>query len=214
MHKLDLENNTSNDEKFPEGGLSANLVVLGSFSAIMGGLGLMNSIGIYQAWISSHQLQSLSAGQIGWIFGVYNFLVFFGGIQIGPIFDARGPRWLMLTGSALLVLMFILLGFCREYWHFFLVLGVLGGAGTSFIFIVPVASIGHFFAQRRGAATGLAMSGGSLGGVMFPLVLDHLAARVGFAWATRIVGLITLCLLIPGCVLVRARLPRKPSGKA
>ncbi|GIJ92514.1 hypothetical protein Asppvi_001792 [Aspergillus pseudoviridinutans] len=212
MRKFDLENNSANDDKFPEGGLSASLVVLGSFSAIMGGLGLMNSIGIYQAWIASHQLHSLSAGRIGWIFGVYNFLVFFGGIQIGPVFDARGPRLLMLLGSALLVAMFVLLGFCREYWHFFLVLGVLGGLGTSFIFIVPVASIGHFFATRRGTATGLAMSGGSLGGVMFPLVLDHLSPRVGFAWATRIVGLITLCLLVPGCILIRARLPRKAPG--
>ncbi|KAF7179610.1 hypothetical protein CNMCM7691_008658 [Aspergillus felis] len=212
MRKLDLENNSANDDKFPEGGLSASLVVLGSFSAIMGGLGLMNSIGIYQAWIASHQLHSLSAGRIGWIFGVYNFLVFFGGIQIGPVFDARGPRLLMLLGSALLVAMFVLLGFCREYWHFFLVLGVLGGLGTSFIFIVPVASIGHFFARRRGTATGLAMSGGSLGGVMFPLVLDHLSPRVGFAWATRIVGLITLCLLVPGCILIRARLPRTAPG--
>ncbi|KAJ5116874.1 hypothetical protein N7456_001222 [Penicillium angulare] len=194
---------------YPEGGLRANLVVVGSFSAIMGGLGLMNSIGIYQAWISTHQLSHLSEGQIGWIFGLYNFLVFFCGIQIGPIFDIKGPKLLMWTGSTLIVLTFVLMGFCQQYWHFLVVIGILGGMGTSFIFIVPVASIGHFFCRRRGAATGLALGGGSVGGVIFPLVLENLAPKIGFAWSTRIIGLITLILLLPGCLLVRANFPPK-----
>jgi MFS family permease len=204
--KTDVESNTT----YPEGGLQANLVVGGSFSSIMGGLGLMNSIGIYQAWISTHQLSTLSAGQIGWIFGIYNFMVFFCGIQIGPIFDARGPRLLMWIGSALIIITFVAMGFCTLYWHFLVVIGILGGMGTSFIFIVPVASIGHFFNRRRGAATGLALSGGSIGGVIFPLVLEMLAPKIGFAWSTRIIGLITLVLLIPGVVLVKANHPPKP----
>lgn len=196
----------------PEGGRIANLVVLGSFCSITGGLGLMNSIGIYQAWLSTHQLSSLSHSQISWIFGVYNFLIFFGGLQIGPIFDAKGPRALIWIGSGLLVLMFILLGFCRLYWHFFVVLGVLGGIGTSFIFIVPVASIGRFFLRRRGAATGLAMTGGSIGGVIFPIMLEKLGPRIGFAWATRAIGLVTLVLLLIGCLLIRGRQPESPES--
>ncbi|EYE97441.1 putative monocarboxylate transporter [Aspergillus ruber CBS 135680] len=196
----------------PEGGLAANLVVLGSFCSITGGLGLMNSIGIYQAYISTHQLSSLSHSEISWIFGVYNFLIFFGGLQIGPIFDAKGPRALLWIGSTLLVIMFIALGFCEKYWHFFVVLGVLGGIGTSFIFIVPVASIGHFFLRRRGAATGLAMAGGSIGGVIFPIMLEKLAPKIGFAWTTRAIGLVTLVLLFIGCLLVRGREPEPSSS--
>ncbi|KAI9925599.1 hypothetical protein MW887_005981 [Aspergillus wentii] len=179
----------------------AHLILLASFSSIMGGLGLMNSIGIYQAWIASHQLADLSSGKIGWIFGLYNFLVFFCGIQIGPIFDVHGPRFLMVIGSTLLVIMFVCLGFCYAYWHFILVVGLIGGMGTSFIFIVPVATIGHYFHENRGAATGFAFGGGSLGGVMFPLLLQHLGPEIGFAWATRAIGLITLVLLIPGLFL-------------
>ena len=208
---MDKEQQNDSPGLYPEGGWKANLVVFGSFCSIMGGLGLMNSIGIYQAWISTHQLESMSAGQIGWIFGIYNFLIFFCGIQIGPIFDAKGPRVLMLVGSILIILTLILVGFCRAYWHFLIVIGILGGTGTSFIFIVPVASIGHYFYRRRGAATGLALSGGSIGGVIFPLVLEYLAPQIGFAWATRVIALITLILLIPGCILVQANFPPKPS---
>ncbi|GES58850.1 MFS general substrate transporter [Aspergillus terreus] len=211
---MHIESQHDSSSPYPEGGLVANLVVFGSFTSIMGGLGLMNSIGIYQAWISTHQLASLGEGQIGWIFGIYNFLVFFCGIQIGPIFDAYGPRLLMWTGSSLLVLTFVLMGFCSQYWHFLVAIGILGGMGTSFIFIVPVASIGHFFYRRRGAATGLAMAGGSIGGVIFPLVLENLSPRIGFAWTTRVIGLITLVLLIPGCLLVKGNFSPKPSSFA
>lgn len=191
--------------QYPEGGRAANLVVFGSFCAIMGGLGLMNSIGIYQSWISSHQLRHVSEGQRGWIFGIYNFMVFFCGIQIGPVFDAHGPRWLMLTGLLLYIATFVSLGFCYAYWHFIVVVGIVAGAATSIVFVVPVATIGQYFNVRRGAATGLAMSGGSLGGVMFPLVFDALSDRLGFAWTTRVIGLITIVLLLVGCVMVRPR---------
>lgn len=171
----------------------------------MGGLGLMNSIGIYQSWISSHQLQHVDEGTRGWIFGVYNFMVFFCAIQIGPIFDAYGPAWLMVTSVALYIGTFVSLGFCEQFWHFLVVLGLMGGMATSIIFVVPVATIGQYFQSKRGAATGLAMSGGSLGGVMFPLVFDALGDKVGFAWTTRVIGLITLVLLLAGCILLRPR---------
>ncbi|KAL0932804.1 MFS monocarboxylate transporter [Colletotrichum truncatum] len=192
-------------ETYPEGGKAAYLVVLGSFSAIMGGLGLMNSIGIYQSWISSHQLQDVGEGKRGWIFGLYNFMVFFCGIQIGPVFDVYGPTWLMVGSLVLYVATFASLGFCEEYWHFLVVVGLVAGAATSIVFVVPVATLGQYFNVKRGAATGLAMAGGSLGGVMYPLVFDALSDDVGFAWTTRAIGLITVVLLLVGCVLVRPR---------
>ncbi|KAJ3482306.1 hypothetical protein NLG97_g7608 [Lecanicillium saksenae] len=193
------------DVSYPEGGLAANIVLFGSFCAIMGGLGLMNSIGIYQSWISSHQLADVSEGQKAWIFGIYNFMVFFCGLQIGPVFDAHGPTWLMISGLLLYVATYVAIGYCQVYWHFIVVMGIVAGMATSIIFVVPVATIGQYFRARRGAATGLAMSGGSLGGVMFPLVFNHLSERLGFAWTTRVIGLITIVLLLIGCATVRQR---------
>ncbi|GJD03490.1 major facilitator superfamily transporter [Colletotrichum higginsianum] len=196
---------TPPEEYYPEGGRAAYLVVLGAFCAIMGGLGLMNSIGVYQSWIASHQLRDLDHGTLAWIFGLFNFMVFFCGIQIGPVLDVYGPAWLMVTSLALYVAAFVSLGYCREYWHFVLVIGVVAGAATSIVFVVPVAVIGQYFQRKRGAATGLAMSGGSLGGVVFPLILDALGDDIGFAWTTRVIGLVTVCLLLVGCILLRPR---------
>lgn len=73
-----------------------------------------------------------------------------------------------------------------------------------------MAAISHFFLVRRGYATGVAMTAGSVGGIIFPLMLQRLFPLVGFAWATRIVGLILVFLLALTNLLVRSRLPRKP----
>jgi MFS family permease len=75
-----------------------------------------------------------------------------------------------------------------------------------------MAAISHFFLVRRGYATGVAMTAGSVGGIIFPLMLQRLFPLVGFAWATRIVGLILVVLLGLTNLLVRSRLPRKPAA--
>lgn len=54
------------------------------------------------------------------------------------------------------------------------------------------------------------MTSGSIGGIIFPLMLQRLFPMVGFAWATRILGFILLLLLGVANLLVRSRLPRKP----
>lgn len=96
------DSQTSN-HTYPEGGLRAWLVVLGSFSGMTACFGLMNTSGAFQAYLSTHQLSHLPPSTIGWIFSVYTFVAFFCGVQIGPIFDAKGPRWLVVAGTVCLV---------------------------------------------------------------------------------------------------------------
>ena len=198
---------------YPEGGLEAWLCVFGSFCGLMVALGLMNSIGTYQAYLSSHQLSSQTESAIGWIFGIYAFLSFFCGIQIGPIFDAKGPRWLVLAGSVLLLGTYLLLGICTVYWHFIIVFSVMGGLGTSLVFTPSVAAVGHFFLAKRGQCTGLACVGGSLAGIIYPLTLQALFPRIGWAWSTRVLALINLILLIIANLCIKSRLPPKKATK-
>ena len=102
----------SMDSDFPEGGLTGWLVVFGSFCAMISVFGLINTAAVFESWFSTHQLADYSASQIGWIFSLYLFFVFFIGIQVGPVFDAYGPRYLVATGSVLMVASLLLLGFC------------------------------------------------------------------------------------------------------
>lgn len=88
---------------YPEGGLRAWLVVLGSFCGMLASFGLMNIVGTFQAYLSTHQLAHESPSAVGWIFSIYVFLAFGCGLQIGPVFDRHGPRWLVFGGTVCLV---------------------------------------------------------------------------------------------------------------
>ena len=93
-----------------------------------------------------------------------------------------------------------------------LVFGVLGGIATSLIFTPGFSAMGHFFLIKRGTATGIGSLGGSVGGVIFPLMLQSLFPKVGFAWSTRILGFIDVVLCVMAYLLIRSRLPPKPGS--
>ena len=101
------------EETYPEGGMRAWLVVLGAFFALFSSMGLMNSIAMFQAYTLSHQLKDHSEGTVGWIFSIYTFLAFFGGVYFGPVFDKYGPRWLVISGAACVVLAMVGMSFCK-----------------------------------------------------------------------------------------------------
>lgn len=94
---------------------------------------------------------------------------------------------------------------CSEYYQFLLVFGILGGFGTSLVVTPATTAIGHFFNTTRGYATGIACTGGSVGGIVFPLMLEALFPK-GWGWATRIQGFVFLALLILANLLIRVRL--------
>ena len=74
------------DEKYPEGGLQAWLVVLGSWCAMVPSMGLLNTISVLHAWTSTHQLSEYSESSVGWIFGVFSFFLYFAGAQVGMFY--------------------------------------------------------------------------------------------------------------------------------
>ncbi|KFY17500.1 hypothetical protein V492_00628 [Pseudogymnoascus sp. VKM F-4246] len=61
-----------------------------------------------------------------------------------------------------------------------------------------------------GLAIGIASSGSSLGGVIYPIVLYKLLGEIGFPWAVRVIGFIALAtFILPLAVMqVRVRAPK------
>lgn len=101
----------------------------------------------------------------------------------------------------------MLFSISTELWHFILSLGIFCGTGCSLLFTPSFAAVGHWFQARRGLAMGIASTGGSIGGIVFPLMLEALFARVGWAWAVRALALLCLVLCAAANLLIRARLP-------
>ncbi|KAJ5689581.1 hypothetical protein N7462_003973 [Penicillium macrosclerotiorum] len=83
------------------------------------------------------------------------------------------------------------------------------GVSSAMISTPCMAVLSHWFHQRRGTATGIAMAGSSLGGVVFPLALRPALERLGWAWALRILGFFFMLFLVIGNICIRSRLPIK-----
>ncbi|KAJ5216028.1 uncharacterized protein N7498_002435, partial [Penicillium cinerascens] len=203
---------TGNEEapyEYPEGGLAAWGVVGGAFCMLSCTYGLCSSVGVLQSYWEIHQLKTYPSSTIGWIPGLLVFLNLFLGVQIGPLFDRYGPRWIMLIGSVLYALSIFLLGSCNSYYQFILCLGVLGGTGSALICTPTMAVLSHWFYRRRGNATGIAMAGSSLGGICWPIILRTTFQRLGWAWSMRILGFMFVFFLTVGNLCIKGRLPTK-----
>lgn len=67
-----------------------------------------------------------------------------------------------------------------------------------------------YFRKRRGVAAGLSVAGSSLGGVIFPLMVQHLLPQVGFGWTMRICAFLILGMLVIANACISSALPHKP----
>lgn len=155
-----------NEDIYPgdQNALAAWIVLLGSFLALFASFGLMVSIGTLQDYWQFHQLSQYSSRDIGWIPSVFVYLALGLGICFGPLFDRFGPRWILLAGSVAMVVMMFLLAECTKYWQFLLCLGFLGGPAAAALTTTALAAVSHWFKDKRGLASGIAMVGNSFGG--------------------------------------------------
>lgn len=84
---------------YPEGGRDAWLVVLGAWCGLTASLGIYNTAGVFEVVISKVILPEESPSTLGWIFSSYAFVNWICGAQVGPTFDAMGPRALIIAGT-------------------------------------------------------------------------------------------------------------------
>lgn len=103
-----------------------------------------------------------------------------------------------------------MMSFCTEHHQFFLAQSVAAGLGSSAVFSASMPCVASWFSRRRSAAYGIMAAGGSVGGVVLPIMMDRLIRGFGFPWMMRTLACIFLPLLTVACCTVRARLPPRP----
>jgi MFS family permease len=94
-------------------------------------------------------------------------------------------------------------------YQFMLAQGVLMGSSVAFLQFPAFAVVAQYFDKRRAAALGIMVSGSSIGGVVFPIVLSKLLndSDIGFGWSMRIVGFMVLPFMLLACFIIRPRVP-------
>ena len=115
-----------------DGGIQGWLRVVGCFFVFFITWGYASSYGVYQAYYQIDLLSSFSPGTISWIGTVQVALLGLTGIVSGPLFDRGYIRWLLITGSAMIVFGLFMLSLAKEYWQILLAQGVCVGLGEHF----------------------------------------------------------------------------------
>lgn len=132
------------------------------------------------------------------------------GMLTGPLYDRGYFRHLLIGGSLLLVLGQMMLSLCTKYYQVLLAQAICIGAGCGCLFVPSVAILSTYFSTKVATVIGLAASGSSLGGVIYPIVFHKLLPQIGFGWATRVIAFIILgTMMIPNLVMRVRVLPAK-----
>ena len=85
---------------------------------------------------------------------------------------------------------------------------------SDFRFIPAVGVTAQWFYRHRGLASGVTFTGGSIAGIVFPVVMRKLFVSIGFAWTVRVVGFVWTASLVISNLLIRPRIqPKKSAGK-
>lgn len=190
---------------FPEGGLAAYTVVLGSFFGFYGLLAFTNSSGVIQNYIKDHILTGYDSSSIGWIFSINSFMGFGGTLVLGPIFDRIGARTPIAVGIVFTMVGLMTMLVSTTLWQFILSYGIAAGIGLALTFGPFVGAISHWFLHKRGQAIGVGYIGGAVGGLTLPVLFRQLLPKLGFAWTVRIAAFVCLFALVVGWLLIRDR---------
>ncbi|KAI1097696.1 monocarboxylate permease-like protein, mch4 [Jackrogersella minutella] len=194
----------------PNGGLIAWLQVAGGFVLFFNTWGLVSAFGVFQTYYESGELFETTSSNISWIGSIQSFLLQFTGLIAGPIYDRGYLRLLLFSGSFMIVIGMMLLSLCTQYWQALLAQAFCVGIGAGLLFVPTVSLLPTYFSTHIGLAVGVASSGSSLGGVIYPIVIYRLIGQVGFPWAVRCVAFIAFAtFMIPLVVMrIRVRVPK------
>ncbi|KAJ5137067.1 MFS general substrate transporter [Penicillium atrosanguineum] len=197
-------------DKAPDGGRDAWMVTFGTWWALFIAFGWTNSLGVFQNYYEKELLKAYSASTIAWIASTQIFMMYGGGIVFGKVFDHYGPRWLLYIGGFCHVFGLMMASISTDYYQIFLSQAICSAIGASAIYYASLGSLASWFQAKRATAFGLAASGASVGGVIFPVMVDRLIYRIGFGWTMRAVAFLILGGLVIVILTVKSRLTHSP----
>ncbi|KAG0327065.1 hypothetical protein BGZ99_008405 [Dissophora globulifera] len=176
----------------PDGGSRAWLVVLGSF--LVHSIAFVPTEFIFGIFELHYQIiyPDAAASSIAFVGTIGSAVTYLSGFLAGIIADRFGFRITVIAGTTVMTLSLVLASFAKQLWQLYLTQGVLFGIGSSLAYYPAVAVPSHYFTKKRGLATGVAVSGVGVGGLILAPVTNALIERTGIYWTLRILALITL----------------------
>ncbi|KAJ2785213.1 hypothetical protein H4R18_000664 [Coemansia javaensis] len=172
--------------------------------------GASNSYGVFSTYYLNERFVGTPAATLSWIGSLITVCMFGLNALTGALADRVGYRTTAYIGTVLCTAAYVLASFSTKVWQLMLTQGVLFGVGASFL-LAPSNSIApQWFDRHRGLASGVATAGSSLGGLWFAAATQTAMDSLGFAWALRILGILTFAVTGTMNLLYFQRVPPQP----
>ncbi|HEV3112481.1 MAG TPA: MFS transporter [Candidatus Binataceae bacterium] len=142
-------------------------------------------------------LSSVLFGCMGWI-----------GPLVGWLLDRVEAAFVMVAGTALAAVGFIVASQAHSYLPMLVAFGLLGfGIGAAAV--LPTSFIvANWFDARRGLAMGITMAGSTTGAMLMTLVASYIISHAGWRTAYIVLAAPMLLVVIPAvAIVVRSRPP-------
>ena len=194
-----------------DGGRQAWMTTFGAWWALFITFGWVNSLGVFQSYYEENLLSDYSPSTIAWIASVQQCLIYGAGIVVGKIFDGYGPRWLLIIGGLMQVFGLMMTSISTKYYQIFLAQSIFSAIGASFILYAMLGALATWWKVRRATAYGIATTGSSLGGIIFPVMVNRLVVEAGFAWTMRAVAFIVLLGAAIATVTIKSNRAHAPT---
>jgi OFA family oxalate/formate antiporter-like MFS transporter len=180
--------------------------VMNRWLVVVGAILIQLALGAIYAW-SVFTPDLTSAGwskmetQVVFSVGLAAFALFM--VFAGKRLNAWGPQKLAFLGGIVLGLGYALAGLFggTNFWALVLLIGLTGGAGIGFAYVVPIAVGMRWFPDKKGMITGLAVAGfgfGAMGWVKLAGSWGHLIENMGLSHTFLVYGIAFAAMVIIG----------------
>lgn len=170
------------------------------------------ALGAFFAWsvfagpmaerLNALQGTSLSAADLAIVFSLANGVGVFSMVAGGAAEKKLGSRLVILVGSALFGLGFIISGLANSLAVLMLGFSIVGGLANGFAYVCTVNTPVQFFPDRRGFAGGMSTAFYGISAIIMPPIADAVNRSMGVSWSFIIFGIAIILISALSCIFI------------
>jgi OFA family oxalate/formate antiporter-like MFS transporter len=188
-----------------------NKKVMNRGLVVVGAILIQLALGAIYAWsvfTPSLVAEGWSKENTQWVFaiGLASFAIFM--VYAGKKLNTWGPQKLSLIGGIVLGLGYLLTGLFggTNFWILLILIGLVGGAGIGFAYVVPIAVGMRWFPDKKGMITGLAVAGFGFGAMLWVKLAGewgNLISSLGLSGTFTVYGIAFALMVIIGALWMK-----------
>ncbi len=188
-----------------------NKKVMNRGMVVIGAILIQLALGAIYAWsvfTPSLVAEGWSKENTQWVFaiGLASFAIFM--VFAGKKLNAWGPQKLAWIGGIVLGLGYLLAGLLggTSFWALLILIGLVGGAGIGFAYVVPIAVGMRWFPDKKGMITGLAVAGFGFGAMLWVKLAGqwgNLIASMGLSTTFIVYGIAFAAMVVIGALWMK-----------